>query len=201
MSIETPQGVIRAASHMVAHTIMQFGPCRDMYEDVERNAIGNCHYHDEHYQGCSTIIDGVRLNNLGPIEKYYFDNAVAEIGSLPFEQACLAAALEKNPGLLLFILYPLLKNSSVRSVTMDLMFRVEKPFGCISHLVFGFETIVTTHRHNQVDFGHATDMAYENEDKVDAFFKKLEFKLGQSRSQAVADEFWRKTGTCRSRDR
>ena len=98
MSIETSQGMIRAASHMVAHTIMQFGPCRDMYEDVEANAINNYHYHDDHYLGCNTVINGIRLNNLGPIEKYYFDNAVAQIGALPDDQNRLAIALNKYPG-------------------------------------------------------------------------------------------------------
>ena len=87
---------------MLAHTIMEFGPCRDMYEDVESNAIGNFHYHDDHYRGCSTVVNGVRLNRLGPIEKYYFDNAVAEIGQLSSDLGRLSESLDKNPGITLW---------------------------------------------------------------------------------------------------
>ena len=83
---------------------------------------------------------------------------------------------------------------------MDLFFRVEEPFGDISGLNFGFETIVTNHHHDQAVRGHPTAMAYENQEKVEEFFKKLELKLHGSRSLERAYEYWEKTGTCRSRD-
>ena len=99
MAFETESETIRPASHMVAHTIMEFGPCRDMYEDVEQNAMGNFHYHDEFYLGNSVVINGVRLLNLGPIERHYFDQPLAlNMGPLSTETRQITWALNKNPG-------------------------------------------------------------------------------------------------------
>ena len=83
---------------------------------------------------------------------------------------------------------------------MDLFFRVEEPFGLNqAGLTFGFESVLTHHHQNQNVRGSATDMAHENEDKVELFFKKLQAKLQGSLSINTY-MYWRKNESCRARD-
>ena len=77
MSIWTENGTRTSMSYHLFQAIHDFGPGRDMYTHLERNAVGQHFHHDRFYRGNLTVVNDVAAPPLSAIERYSFDQALA----------------------------------------------------------------------------------------------------------------------------
>lgn len=77
MSLRTENGTKTSMSYHLFQAIHDFGPGRDMFVQLERNAVGQHFHHDQYYRGNLTVVNGVAAPPLTAVEKYSFDAALA----------------------------------------------------------------------------------------------------------------------------
>ena len=77
MTVRTDRGPKTSMTYQLFQAIHDFGPGRDMFDHLNRNARGNHHYHDRYYRGNLTVVNGVTAPPLSAIEKYSFDGPLA----------------------------------------------------------------------------------------------------------------------------